>query len=400
MDYTKAVPERIRKWVPTRRSTLAPLIRGVTEDVVSLDRGDVGFVTPEHIREAAKEAIDAGHTRYAYLPELRQAISEKLWRDNGIQADPDREIIVTCGCKGILSQTFTTLVDRWDEVIVGTPGYYDYHGSMQFHHVDPVRVPLREERGFRIDPDEIAAAITPCTKIIALTTPEGPAGAVLPQADLERIAEIAQRHDVLVMSDEIYEKINFGQTPHFSIGSLPGMGERTITINGFSKGYAMTGWRVGYAVMPEHLMPAMQKVTALNTIWLNTIAQYAAIAACRGPEEPIQEMVAEYKRRMQILVDELNAIEGIRCLFPEGTYYAWANIASFGLSSDDFARHALLSDRVKVQPGTTFGEGGEGYIRVSCSQSEEEMREGLRRLKNAVATLASSGPILSLPELE
>lgn len=393
MDYENAVPKHIREWIPTRRNTLAQLASKM-DNVVMLGYGDIGFVTPEHIREAAKQAIDEGHTRYDYLPGLRQAIADKLKRDNGFEADPNTEIIVSSGCHAILYQIFAAFVEPGDEIIMGSPGSY-YYGNTLFQGGTPVEVRLHESRRFRMDPTEIAEAITAQTKFIALTTPDGPVGAVHLREDLEKVAELAQEYDLLVISDEIYEKINYGQTPHFSIASLPGMRERTFTVNGFSKGYAMTGWRVGYAVVPAHLMGAMKMVNALNTIWLNTIAQYAALAAYRGPQEPVDRMVAEYKRRMTILVDGINAIDGMYCLFPDGAYYGWPNISSYGLSSEDFAKHLLFSEHILVQPGTIFGKGGEGYIRVSCSEPEEEMREGLQRLKRAVRRLKEEGPVLN-----
>lgn len=393
MQFEQAIPEHIQTWLPTRQRGLSHLLKDMS-DVIMLGYGDVGFISPRHTLEAAKDAIDAGHTQYTYLRVLREAIADKLSRDNGIEANPDTEIIVSCGCHAVLFQIFATFIEPGDQVIMGTPGSY-YYGNTLFQGGIPVEVALRESRGFRIDPDEIAAAITPRTKIIALTTPEAPAGAVQFQEDLERVAHLAQEHDLLVISDEIYEKINYGRVPHFSIGSLPGMHERTITVNGFSKGYSMTGWRVGYAVVPHQLMPAVQAVNGVNTIWLNSIAQYAALAAYRGPQEPMLEMVAEYQRRMAILVDELNKIEGIHCLHPDGTYYAWPNVSSFGLSSHNFVTHLLLTEKVYAQPGTTFGRGGEGYMRVSCSEPEDEMREGLRRLGLAVERLRTDGPVLS-----
>jgi aminotransferase len=395
MDFEQAVPQHRREWMTMRqRQRGLAALAAQYSNVVELGYGDVGFVTPEHICKAAKDAIDAGHTRYDYLKALREAIAAKLWRDNQITADPEREIIVSAGCHAILFQLFASFVGPGDEVIVGSPGSY-YYGNTAFQGGTPVEVPLRETRRFRMDPDEIAAAITPRTKIIALTTPDGPVGAVHLRSDLERIAELAQRHNLLVISDEIYEKINYGETPHFSIASLPGMRERTITVNGFSKGYAMTGWRVGYAVVPAYLMPAMSAVNALNMIWLNTIAQYAAVAAYEGPQEPAAEMVEEYRRKMHILVQEINSIAGLQCQFPDATYYAWVKITALGLSAEDFGRHLLFSERVLVQPGTVFGQGGEGYIRTSCSAPEPEMREGLRRLRRAVERLHADGPVLT-----
>jgi aspartate/methionine/tyrosine aminotransferase len=408
VDFKKAVPEHICKLLPAQSQAQAYLAsdsmstseaKAYTsmQDVVRLGYGDAAFVTPDNILEAAKRAIDGGYTRYEYLPELRVAIAERLLRDNGIEADPQTEIIVSCGCHAIIFQIFATFIEPGDEVILGTPGKY-YYDNTVFQGGTPVEVQLRESRRFRIDPDEIAEAITPRTKFIALTTPDAPTGAVHLRDDLEKVAELAQEHDLLVISDEIYDKIIFGETPHFSIASLPGMRERTLTVNGFSKVYAMTGWRVGYAVVPAHLISALKMVNSLNTIWLNTIAQYAALEAYRGPQESVDGMVAEYRRRMAILVEGINAIEGMRMLFPDGTYYGWPDISSYGLSSEEFTKHVLHSEQIMVNPGTSFGKGGEGHIRISCSQPEAEMLEGIRRLRLSIQHLVEKGPVLIPPE--
>ena len=194
-----------------------------------------------------------------------------------------------------------------------------------------------------------------------------------------------------MISDEIYEKLNYRRKPHVSIASLPGMAERTITVNGFSKGYAMTGWRVGYAAIPEWLFPAVERVNALNTIWLNTPAQYAALAALTGPQEPFEGMIVEYERKMHIVVDGLNAIDGVRCFFPDGTYYSVADISSFGYTSEQFAGHLFLTEQVLVQAGTIFGSGGEGMIRISCSAPEEEILASIERFRRSVERLRESG---------
>ncbi len=396
MNVTTAVPERVRDWLPLRaRGRGIHRFLAARPDPIHLGQGDTAFVTPPHVREAAKRAIDEGKTFYTDLRELRVAIADKLWRDNQVVADPDTEILVSAGCHALLFQIFATFVGPGDEVVIGSPGSY-YHGNTTYQGGTPVEVLLHEERGFREDPAEIEAALTPRTKIIALTTPDGPVGAVHTREDLERIAELAIEHDLLVISDEIYEKINHGRTPHFSIASLPGMRERTITVNGFSKGYSMTGWRVGYCTVPRHLAAPLKTVNALNTIFLNTPAQYAALAALTGPQEPFEEMVAEYRRRMATLVEGLNAIDGIHCLYPDATYYAFPSIRSFGLTSEEFALHLLLTENVLVQAGTVFGVGGEGYIRTSCSAPEEEVRAGLAGLARAVERLREEGPTLTL----
>jgi aspartate/methionine/tyrosine aminotransferase len=396
MDFERAVSQRVRRWMPTqdgktvRTGGMNELV-SQAKRVIKLGQGDVGFVTPAHVREAAKRALDEGHTGYEYLRELRVAVADKLLTDNGIEADPDREIILSDGCHAVLFQIFNTLVGPGDEVILSTPGAY-YEKNTLFVGGSPVEIGLRQIDGFRVDPDAIAAAITPRTKIIGLTSPGAPFGTVIPRTDLERIAALAIEHDLLVISDEIYEKINHGQVPHTSIASLPGMRERTITVNGFSKGYAMTGWRVGYAALPAYLMPAVAQVNALNTIWLNTPAQYAALAALRGPQEPFEANQREYTRKMRLLVEGLNAIRGIECRMPDGTYYCFPSIHSLGVASADFTRYLFLTEGVLVQAGTIFGKGGEGHIRASCAEPEDELQAGLAGLARAVERLRREGP--------
>jgi aspartate/methionine/tyrosine aminotransferase len=356
---------------------------------IDLNRGHTGFITADHIREAACQAIRDGHTHYEDVKALREAIADKLASDNGLKVDPMRELVIGGGSHLVLFDIMRTFVAPGDEVILARPGSptYFYYNTILNQGV-PVCLPLRPERNFKLDPDDVAAAISPRTKMITLTNPDTPAGAVHDRADLERIAQLAIKHNLLVVSDELYEKINFGPTPHCSIASLPGMWERTLTVNGVSKCYAMTGWRVGYAAGPAELIAPLYAIFLTNCIWLNVPAQYAALAALRGPQASLHEMVAEYERRMQILVEGLNAIDGIRCPRPEGGYYAWPDIGAFGLSSTAFARHALEQGNVRVGPGEMFGPlAGHDRLRTSFSATEADLREGLRRLAEACAQL-------------
>jgi aspartate/methionine/tyrosine aminotransferase len=372
----------------TRHDALQASRAGL-RDLVDLNRGHTGFITPAHIREAAKRAIDEGHTHYEDVLPLREAIADKLRRENGLPSlDPRQEIVVGGGAHLVLFDIMQAFVGPGDEVICARPGSptYFYYNTV-LNGGTPVFVRLRPERRFKLDPADVEAAITPRTKIIGVTTPDTPAGAVQERADLAAIADLAIRHDLLVVSDELYEKINFGPAPHVSIASLPGMAQRTITVNGFSKCYAMTGWRVGYAAGPARLMQAVAAVHATNCIWLNTPAQYAALAAITGPQDVVREMVEEYRRRMTILLDGLTAIDGVECGFPEGGYYGWVDVTAFGVPASEFARTCLTAEHVIVGPGETFGPGVEGYLRVSCSATEDELREGLRRLARACAKI-------------
>lgn len=375
--------------VEVRRRRNRHMITSGDANAADLNRGHTAFVTPEHIREAACKAIREGHTHYEDLTSLREAIADKLAADNNIHVDPVKEIVVGAGTHLVLFDIMRTFLSPGDEVIVvrpGSPTYFYYNTII--NGATPVFVQLRAERNFKLDPDDVAAAITPRTKIIGITSPDTPAGAVQARQDLERIAEMAMAHDLLVVSDEIYEKLNFGPTPHFSIASLPGMHERTITVNGFSKYYAMTGWRVGYAAGPRHLIAPLQDIFLTNCIWLNTPAQYAALAALRGPQEPMLEMKEEYRRRRRLLLDGLAAIDGITFVPPEGGYYVWADVSSFGLHSTDFAQFVLDNGQVRVGPGCTFGPtAGEGHLRLSFSETRENLQEGVRRLALACELL-------------
>ncbi len=375
--------------IRTRQERNAHHVVGSGVEPIDLNRGHTGFVTPDHIREAAQAAIRDGHTHYEDLIPLREAIAAKLARDNDVQVDPLREVVVGGGSHLVLFDVMRTFVGPGDEVVFGRPGSptYFYYNTI-INGGTPVFVPLKAERRFKIDPDDIAAAITPRTKVIGITTPDTPAGAISELNDLERIAALAIEHDLLVVSDEIYEKLIFGDTPHTSIASLPGMRERTITVNGFSKCYAMTGWRVGYAAGPQALMEPLRDVFLTNCIWLNTPAQYAALAALTGTQQPLEDMKSEYRRRMEILVEGVNAIDGITCQKPEGGYYLWPDVSGFGLHSTEFARKVMEYGDVRVGPGEGFGPmAGEDNLRLSFSESEENLREGIRRLSLACERL-------------
>lgn len=363
-------------------------------DVIALGSGDPSFVTPEHIREAAKRAIDEGRTHYERRMDLQEAIAEKHARDNGFKVHPAEGIVLAHGAHQALFQTFQALVSPGDEVLLGTPGSY-FEANTLVRGGVPAYVPLRPERGFRLDPGDVAARITPRTRFLCLTTPEAPAGAVQTREDLTDLARIAQTYNLIVIVDELYEKINFGRTPHTSIASLPGMAERTITINGLSKGWAMTGWRVGWSAGPRALIEPIAAVYHLNNISLSAPSYWAGVAALRGPQDLIEEMVGIYARKMAHLVERVAAIPGLRATFPDGTYYLWTNLGETGLddvsSIDDVSFVQLAqSEGVRVNPGTSFGPGGAGYVRLSCTPTEAQLDEGTRRLARAVERARSS----------
>lgn len=351
-------------------------------DVILLGSGDPSFVTPEHIREAAKRAIDEGRTQYERKADLQEAIADKLARDNGIRVHPTEGIVLAHGAHQAIYEVFQALVGPGDEVIMGTPGSY-FESNVLLRGAVPVYVPLRPGRAFRLDPEDVGASTTSKTRFLCITTPEAPAGAVQTREDLIRLARIATRHNLIVIADELYEKINFGRIPHTSIASLPGMAERTITINGLSKGWAMTGWRVGWCAGPKHLIAPIAAIHHFNNISLSSPAYWAGVAALRGPQDVVAEMVAVYARKMKFLLDLIGAIPGLRARFPDGTYYLWTDISETGMDEISFVALAQ-SHGARVNPGTSFGPGGAGYVRLSCTPTEAQLEEGTRRLARAV----------------
>jgi aspartate/methionine/tyrosine aminotransferase len=357
--------------------------------VVNLGIGQPDFDTPEFIREAAKEALDEGYTRYPPakgFPDLRQAVAEKLRRENNIAADPDREIFVSVGAMQVIFNTVLHVVEPGDEVIVIDPGY-DYYSQIGLFGGVPVRVPAREENLFKVDPDDLKAAITPHTKLIILNSPSNPTGSVLDEPQLRQIAAQALKHNIFVLSDEPYEHILFDGRRHISIGSLEGMGELTISTFTLSKSYAMTGWRVGYVAAPSAIIDEMEKLMEHQVSGVTAVSQRAALAAVTGPQDCVREMLEAYTRRRAIVHQGLNEIDGISCLMPEATFYAFPNISKIGMSSWGFAKHLVREHRVALIPGSIFGENGEGYLRLSFAASEADLREGLARIKAGVEAL-------------
>jgi aspartate/methionine/tyrosine aminotransferase len=360
-------------------------------DVVNLGIGQPDFDTPEFIREAAKRALDEGFTRYPPakgFADLRRAITDKLHRENGIVADPDADVFVAVGAMQVIFNTCLHLLNRGDEVIVADPGY-DYYSQIRLFGGVPVTVPARESNCFKIDPAEVRAAITGNTKLIIINTPSNPTGAVFDADILRSIAEMAIAHDLWVLSDEPYEHILFDGCRHVSIGSFEGMAQRTISAFTLSKSYAMTGWRVGYAVAPPAIIDEMEKLMEHMVSGVNAVAQRAALAAISSPQDCVADMVATYDRRRRFVHDGLNAIPGIQCLKPESTFYAFPNISAFGLSSWDFAKYLVNEHKVAVVPGSIFGKAGEGYVRLSFAADMPQLKEGVARIARAAASLRS-----------
>jgi aminotransferase len=361
--------------------------------VINLGIGQPDFDTPEFIREAAKKALDEGYTRYPPAKgfvDLREAIAAKLCRENRINADPACEIFISVGAMHIIFNTLLHLVEPGDEVIVMDPGY-DYYSQIGLFGGVPVRVPVREANLFKVDPADVKAAISPKTKLIILNSPSNPTGAVLDESQLREIASLAQKHHIFVLSDEPYEHILFDGRQHVSIASFEGMQDLTISAFTLSKSYAMTGWRVGYVAAPRFIIDEMEKLMEHQVSGVTAVAQRAALAALTGNQDCIKEMLGEYEKRRVLVHKSLNEIDGVSCILPEATFYAFPNVSKLGLSSWDIAKYLVREHRMALIPGSIFGRNGESYLRLSFAASEAELREGLSRFKEGIEALWVSG---------
>ena len=358
-------------------------------DVVNLGIGQPDFDTPAFIRKAAKQALDEGFTRYPPakgFADLRREIARKLKAENGIEADPATEIFVAVGAMQVIFNTCLHLLNPGDEVIVIDPGY-DYYSQIRLFGGVPVPVSVHESNRFKVDPADVRGAITDKTKLMIINTPSNPTGAIFEEEILGALAELAVAHDIWVLSDEPYEHILFDGRKHVSMAALEGMAQRTVSAFTLSKSYAMTGWRVGYAVAPKALIDEMEKLMEHMVSGVAAMAQRAALAAIVAPQDCVRDMVATYDKRRQLVYEGLNAIDGVTCLKPESTFYAFPNIASTGLSSWDFAKYLVREHHVAVVPGSIFGRAGEGYVRLSFAAGMHQLEEGLKRIEQGVAAL-------------
>ena len=356
--------------------------------IVFLGIGEPDFDTPAHIVEAAKEALEAGHTHYvpsAGITEVRAAIAADLSRrlDHEI---PASRVVITPGGKPIMFFVLLALAEGGDEVIYPDPGFPIYESMIRFAGADPVPMRLHEGLGYNPDPEEVARLVTPRTKLIIVNSPNNPCGSVMPEAALAQIAQLATECGALVLSDEIYKDFHYGGS-HRSIAQFPSMPERTVVLDGLSKSYAMTGWRVGYGVLPEPLVEPVTRLVTNSVSCTAAFSQMAALAALRAPQDAVAAMVAEFRERRDVLVDGLNALPGISCPMPTGAFYAFPNITGTGLSSDAFERRVLAEAGVSLLSGTSFGRYGNGYVRISFANSQENIREALTRIERWLPTL-------------
>ncbi|MHB8574313.1 MAG: pyridoxal phosphate-dependent aminotransferase [Dehalococcoidia bacterium] len=358
--------------------------------VVHLEIGEPDFDTPAHIRDAAKQALDDGFTHYgpsAGLPELREAIADCIGSTRGLSFGPD-EVVVTPGGKPIMFFVMLAVLNEGDEAIYPNPGFPIYESVIDFLGATPVPVQLKEENDFRLDVDDLAAKLSPKTKLIILNSPHNPTGSVLTAEDLRRIADLLRGRDLLVLSDEIYSRMLYGGE-FASIASLPGMREQTCILDGFSKTYAMTGWRLGYGVMPADLAAHVSRLMTNSNSCTASFVQRAGLAALRGPQESVAEMVAEFRRRRDAIVDGLNGIPGVRCREPKGAFYVFPNITGTGSGSASFADRLLEQHGVAALAGTSFGRFGEGYLRLSYANSLSQIRLALDRIGDAARAVHS-----------
>ncbi|MFB3786919.1 MAG: pyridoxal phosphate-dependent aminotransferase [bacterium] len=369
-------------------------LRAEGRDIISFGLGEPDFDTPEHIKTAAKRALDENQTHYgpsAGLPELREAIAQYIQRTRRMSCDPD-EIVVTPGAKPILFDTMMTLLNPGDEALYPNPGYPIYESMIDWVGGVSVPLPLREEKNWNFSIDDLVHRITPRTKLIILNTPGNPTGTLLGKSELREIARLAQEHNLWILADEVYSQIVFNGE-FVSIASLPGMKERVIIVDGFSKTYAMTGWRLGYGVMNKTLAHHVAKIETNIDSCACTFTQIAALHALRGPQDESRRMVEEFQARSRVIVEGLNQIEGVRCLPAQGAFYVFANVTGacrrLGLATANDLQRALLEQAgVAVLPRTCFGRKNEGedqeYIRLSFATSLENIREGLRRMKQFI----------------
>jgi len=366
----------------------AKAIEAQGKEVIHLEIGEPDFDTPQNIIDAAVTALNEGKTHYnpaAGIPELREVLAEDMGKRRNIKIHPD-QVVVTPGAKPIMFFTILALINEGDEVMYPNPGFPIYESVIDFVGAKSVPYPLREEREFSFNTDEFLSLITDKTRMIILNTPQNPTGGILTEDDLKAVAEVAQQKNIYILSDEVYLNIIYDGV-HHSIASIPGMQERTIILDGFSKTYAMTGWRLGYGAMPGDLAEKVVQLQINSNSCTATFSQYAGIEAIRGPQDEVHKMVAEFKKRRDVIVDGLNAIEGINCLRPRGAFYVFPNIQQLGLAGKEFSDLLLAKYGVAALSGTAFGKYGAGYLRFSYANSVENIQRALDRIADAVKSL-------------
>lgn len=356
--------------------------------VISLGVGEPDFVTPWHIREACVYSLEKGYTMYTSnfgLLELREAIAADIQRSYEVEYNPRNQVLITTGVSEALDLALRAVLDPGDEVIIAEPCYVSYQPCVRMAGGVPVMIPTRVEEGFRLKAEDIRSRLTERTKAILLCYPNNPTGAVLDDQSARAIAELAQEKDLLVISDEIYARLTY-DVQHICIPSLPGMAERTLLLNGFSKSYAMTGWRLGYAAGPVEVIAAMTKIHQYTMLCAPITAQKAALEALKNGSAERQRMVDQYNQRRRLIVSEMNRI-GLPCFEPQGAFYVFPSITPTGLDSETFCERLLREEKVAMVPGTAFGPSGEGFIRCSYASSIDNIKEAIKRIEHFLGTL-------------
>ena len=387
MNYDQIISQKIQNIKPSGIRKFFDILEEMT-DAISLGIGEPDFVTPWHIRDAGIYSLERGHTKYtsnAGMLELRREIANYLRRRFDLEYDYTNQILVTVGGSEAIDLAIRVLVNPGDEVIIPVPSFVCYGPLTEMAGGVPVYVELTAENGFRLTTEQLKAAITPRTKALVLPFPSNPTGGIMERRDLEAIAQVLKDNDIMVISDEIYAELTYGQR-HVSPANLTQLYDRTVVVNGFSKSHAMTGWRMGYVCAPQPVIAAMTKLHQFGIMSAPTTSQYAAIEAMRSGDEDIAHMREEYDSRRRYLVENLNRI-GLDCFEPKGAFYVFPCIRSSGLSSDEFCERFLREEKVAVIPGTAFGPGGEGYVRACYASSMRDLTESISRLDNFLQNL-------------
>ncbi len=380
MDYDNIMSKNVKTLKPSGIRKFFDILDNMT-DAISLGIGEPDFVTPWHIREAGVYSLEQGYTKYtsnAGLSRLRAAISEYLDRRFGLRYDPNGQIFVTVGGSEAIDLCIRSVLNAGDEVIIPVPSFVCYGPLVTMANGVPVYVETKAENEFKLTADELRAAITPSTKLVVLPFPNNPTGGIMEREDLEAIAEVLKDTDIMVLSDEIYAELTYGQK-HVSPANLPELYDRTLVVNGFSKAYAMTGWRLGYVCGPAPLLKQMLKIHQYGIMSAPTTSQYAAVEALKNGDGDIEMMRDSYDRRRRLLLKGLRDL-GLECFEPRGAFYMFPSIKSSGLSSDEFCTRFLREEKVAVIPGTAFGEGGEGFVRICYASSVQNIETALERM--------------------
>ena len=388
IDYSKVLNPTVSEIKPSGIRKFFD-IAATMDNVISLGVGEPDFQTPWSVRKAGIDSLQSGRTKYTSnggVIELRREVSNYLSRKYNTEYEPEKEILITVGGSEAIDACVRAVVSPGDEVIIPQPSYVCYEPITALAGGVPVIIETKAEDDFKLTPEQLRAAITPKTKLLILPYPCNPTGAIMEKEDLEKIAEVLKGTNIIVLSDEIYSELTFGGKPHTSIASVEGMWERTVTVNGFSKSFSMTGWRLGFACGPREIMSQITKIHQFAIMCAPTTSQFAAIEALKNCDDDVKNMMEEYNQRRRLMVSGFNKI-GLTCREPKGAFYAFPSIKSTGLTSEEFCEKLLYTKNVAVVPGTAFGKGGEGFIRASYCYSVEHIREAIRRMGEFVEEL-------------